>query len=763
MQYPTNRCRLFLFWISLSMIGMLFSACQSIVVPRIVLWHSFSTDQAAIIDAAVERFGEIFDDVIVVSSYVPPDDLIDRYKETASQGLGPDIFIASSDILVELADAGLIRTLPTGTLNPATYFTASLAPITYKDAIYGVPFAMRPLAMYYNQLVIDNPATTLSDLVTQAETGTGVAINTQFSQILWGVQSFGGKILNDDGQIVLNQGAFTNWLNWLLTANANPGMFLSRDTTTLRQLFVDGRVAYYTGTASELLDLQSLMGEDAVGVVPLPSGVNGVSGPLMQVDALMFNASSSEAGYERARDLALFLTNLEQATTFMRDLHLVPANRRVRVDLRTYPAIAGFIAQTRQTVAVPYLPQVTELLAQGDDALLRVLEGVVEPNVAADELTTRINAQFGLETTQPLTSCELSGDLELWHGLTGEPAGYLTDFVSSLNARCLSFRMNTTFVADSELVNTYIEAFTNNEAPDILLTSSASLQRLVNAASIRNIERDMMQSFSQISQATVSILGVPYGIPISLSGNVFYYNADIISDAPVTIDELLIAGSPSLSLSRSTDDMLWTLTAYNGISMRDDVVVPDLDKIMTWLDWLSRASNTEHVEVVANSFLRRTRFIAGESIYYVDSSLELAELAEAMGESLGVAQFPTGTSSSASPLVTSLALFINAKTDQTEAALAFATQITDVEEQESMVDRLRWIPANIIADQNMVADPELATIDQIMQTGIVINNHSDQILAEISRSIDTFFRGDRTVDVIAQELFDSLQEIEVRG
>ena len=288
------------------------ASCQSIVVPRIVFWHSFPAEQGAVIDAAIDRFSEIFDDVIVVSSYVPAGELIDRYIETASQGLGPDVFIAPGDVLVDLADNGLIQSLPSNLLNPSTYFTSALASVTYKDARYGVPFAMRPLAMYYNQALVDIPATTLGELATQAEGGTGVAINTQFSQVLWGIQAFGGMIINDDGQIVLNQGAFSNWLSWLLSANANPGMYLSRDATTLRQLFVDGRVAYYTGSASELSELQTLMGEETVGVVPLPSGVNGTSGPLMQIDALMFNTASSEVGHERARDLVLIGIKIRQ-------------------------------------------------------------------------------------------------------------------------------------------------------------------------------------------------------------------------------------------------------------------------------------------------------------------------------------------------------------------------------------------------------------------------------------------------------------------
>lgn len=746
----------------LAVVGMfILTSCQSVLTPRVVLWHTWEGEEASVINSAVARFSEIFDDVVVVASSVPADDIVERYIIASEQGLGPDIFIAPNTSLSELADAGLIEPIPDDTLNPSLYYTASLATATYHNQLYGVPFAMRPLAMYYNRTLVGTPATTLSELLTQAESGTGSAINTQFRQILWGIQGFGGQLVDDNGRVILNQGAFTNWLNWLLTANANPEIFLSRDATTLRQLFIEGRVAYYTGMASELAGIRAEMGHDTIGVAPLPAGPSGASGPLMQSDLLMFNSSSSPSSHESALELAVFLTNLEQSNTFMRDLQLVPTNRRVRVDLRTYPAIAGFIEQTRTSVSIPYLPQVTRLIEEGDNTLLQVLEGVLEPNTAADQLTTTINAEFGLDTVEVPQSCDLVGDITLWHSLTNSAESYLETLKTRLNVNCFDFDLEIVYVPATDIVSAYLEVYNLPDAPDIVLTESTNITELAEASAISSIDREMMQAFSPVAQQTVTSSSTPYGVPVAINGNVFYYNRDIVADAPVTTDALLVEASPPFAISRNTSGMFWTLTAYNGISIVDNAIIADEEQLTAWVSWLQRVRNAGHINITANQFLRNSQFVQGQSVYYIDSSLKLAELSADMGDALGVAQFPTGTSPFASSIVTSLALTINPESEKFDTALAFAQLVTDVEEQDNMVEALRWIPSNTTADANLSTDPALATIASVLQRGVVIKSGKDTLLSEVGRAIDRAFRTDQSAEEIATDLFVALSEGEI--
>ena len=759
MLHQITKYKMLRFILTILLIGLFLSSCQTLLEPRIILWHSWEGNQAEVTSAALARFSEIFDTPII-ASYIPADEMLDRYMSTASQGLGPDIFVASGENLRELADANLIEPLASDAITQSLYYTTSLATMTYQEKLYGVPLNMRPLAMYYNREMVSIPATTLSELLLQAEEGIGVAINSQFSQIVWGIQAFGGQLLDNEGQVILNQGAYTNWLNWLLNANANTQVYLSRDVTTLQRLFTDGEVAYYTGSASELTEIRTTMGANKVGVVPLPAGPNGASGPLIEVDALMFNSFSSQSSRDMALKLAQFLTNLEQSNTFMRDLDFVPTNRRVRVDLRTYPAIAGFIAQTRTAVALPHLPQVTYLLEQGDESLLRVIEGVIDSNTAADELTRRVNSEFGLATVENEETCDLDGEIMLWHSLNSIDVTYLNQLATTLNLRCPKFRLILNYVPTNSLVSAYIEVFDKNDAPDMILTSTSTLQSLVQAGAVTSIESDQMQTYSPISQATVSLGGRPYGIPLALISNVFYYNSDIVADTPVTTDELLVKRSAPFILSRNADQMLWTLTAYNGIAVSNDQIVPNLEQLTTWLQWLTRVKATDYITITSNKFLQTNRFEQGESAYYIGSNLELMDLSAALGDSLSVGVFPTGTSPFASPLVTSLALFTNPNSSHIDTATALSSVVTSTEQQETMVKTLEWIPTNTSAVESLNSDHTLSTIMSIMQTGVAINDNPSDVLSTISRAIDQIFTAGHAADVVAQELFDTLSTVE---
>lgn len=108
--------------------------------------------------------------------------------------------------------------------------------------------------------------------------------------------------------MILDQGGFANWLGWLKNAQSTPGMIrrhagvARRDDVTLRNLFVNGEAAYYIGTPDVLLSLQELLGEETVGVVPLPAGPTAPAGPLLDVDAIMFNHASSSNQTKLALD-----------------------------------------------------------------------------------------------------------------------------------------------------------------------------------------------------------------------------------------------------------------------------------------------------------------------------------------------------------------------------------------------------------------------------------------------------------------------------
>lgn len=378
---------------------MLLSGCRLSATRYILLWHSWNEAETAVLETALAHFADIHPTIKVVAVAVPPDDLRQRYQETAVGGLGPDLLIGSSDWLVPLVTEELVRDIGPEALDDRNYQSVAMTSLTYEDGIYGLPLSLRSAVLYYNANQVAEPARDLDELVEQAAAGQAVAIGTRFERAFWGIRAFGANFFEPQtAEPPQPQQAFVKWLVWLKQVQDEPGIILGRDGLALRQLFVEERVAYYVGEQDELPLLREALGKEAVGVVRLPSGPDGPAGPILHVETLYFNSASSERQQAAALTLGRFLTNAEQGAVFMRETDRVSANRRVRVDSRAFPIVSGFAKQVQTAVLPPQDPAWREVVAGGEDVIVRVLAGEEEAGTAV--------CTFLAEISQPSLVCD---------------------------------------------------------------------------------------------------------------------------------------------------------------------------------------------------------------------------------------------------------------------------------------------------------------------------------------------------------------------
>jgi maltose-binding protein MalE len=111
----------------------------------------------------------------------------------------------------------------------------------------------------------------------------------------------------------------------------------------------------------------------------------------LQTEGLLFSNVSSANQRVLALALAQFITNAEQQTTLMRTAGLLPANRRVQVNVALEPVIAAMLTQVRTAAPLPNSPTLETLFRLGDSAYSQVLEGEIDPVTAAANLTAALN------------------------------------------------------------------------------------------------------------------------------------------------------------------------------------------------------------------------------------------------------------------------------------------------------------------------------------------------------------------------------------
>ncbi len=377
----------------------------------ILLWHSWDVSGTETLARLTEEFEAIHPATHVVTIGVPPDDLLNGYKNTARLGLGPDLLLAPNPWIPELVAEDLIRPLPPQDLETFEFIPAAADTLIYEGNSYGLPLTMSPIMLYVNTELAPQPVATLDELLAAAGAEKTVGLNINFDAAYWGIQTMGAGLFSEDGVLQLNASGLEAWLNWLAKARETPGMILTRDDAVLYQMFTEGELAYYIAVPEqlpefrELLNTQNEDGElvERVAIYPLPAGDEGEAGPIMVTESFLFSPASTAQQAETALALASFLTSAEQGTELMRALELAPASRETRVNSRIYPVSSSVFLQGETAVALPAELDSELWLLAGNAMITAVMSGEMEAQAAMCQFGRTLSEESELEVD--LTGC----------------------------------------------------------------------------------------------------------------------------------------------------------------------------------------------------------------------------------------------------------------------------------------------------------------------------------------------------------------------
>lgn len=672
---------------------------------RVLLWHMWNESDATLLNQLLERFHQVYPEITVISIAFSPEELQEQFALTVDRGLGPDLIIAPHLWTQDLADPDLIEAVDEDTVDLGIFNPDAVETLRYQEQLFGVPLALQTAALYYNRNLVDEPPATLDAVLERAADGYGIAIDTNFEAAFWGVQAFGGRLLDGEERVVLNQGGFANWMEWLREANSVPNVLLDNDVDVLRELFVSGQVAYYVGSSSELSNIRASLGQDAIGVAPLPAGPNDAAGPFLTTEAFFFSTASSPAQAERARLLVQFLTNPEQQRKLARDTGRIPANAQVRIDRRITPAVASFVEQSKTAVPLRLSPPIFETINRGRDTYVQVLEGLTSPAEAALALTEAVNESQGMETLALVTevSCESVGTVEVWHSWPESQTPALEEVAAAYHQLCPGLSVVYRSFLPSELFANYRKAVVEGGGPDLLLTSSDQTAQLVQADLIQDISDSLSPEFQQryipAAPDTVRVGSRLYGLPIALDTFALYFNAYLVSEAPVDLSDLLAQiGSDRALVAPSTpfEALHWGASAFGGrVFDAGGALVLNDPGAVEWLEWLHAAQSASGVSFVRSQEEAVDQFVAGEAVYLTGGPRLLPDLQQRMGRAgVGVAPLPSGPEGPSGPILKTHALMLNPKAGNPKAAVEFARYVTGAESQRTLMEMAQAVPAN---------------------------------------------------------------------
>lgn len=696
------------------------------------VWYNWAQSEAAALNEVrrdfMSRCPESF--IHLININIEEERQLKEASHLLEQGEGPDLFIVSNKEFRQLISQGLVRDISDLVERD---FLQQFVPVALEDLrtegkLYGLPVSMQMDGLYYNKQLVSTPPIDLDDLLNQVDSEHPVVIQVGITDAYWGMSAFGGKLFDAEGRLALNEGAFANWLSWLQEAQNQPGILLKEDQREAFTLFAEGKAAYFAGHKKWLSELQSILGEDELGVTPLPSGPLGASAPLLSVQAVMLSAKTIETQNDLALEFAKYVTSVESQSRLVKEANIVPAN--VNVDTSQNPAIAGFLEQAKTAVNAPKAPQTSTIFDWGNTIYENVLENNLNPDEVLANFTKFVNETHGivLEGQEPVADCQEAGELLLWHSwpdavpsttetevLTSTAQSSvptpqtdsLTQLITEFNRYCPDVQVIANYVGADELPNRLSAALDAGTSPDFFLAPHDLIEPLSDKGLIKPItsllNRSALIGYLPEAMSALEYEQEFYGLPQSMTQMALYSNTDLVKQPASTVNDLFASASPEspLALDSSFYGAFWGISTFSEALFNEQgQLMLEPSDLVQWLEALQVVSQQAGILFSSDQEELQKLFATGKVAYMVAGPEALKPLTKALGaKKIQVTALPSGLRGEASSFLEIEAFLFSgaARETQTKLALTFAQFATSGANQALLAQSANLVPTNSAA------------------------------------------------------------------
>jgi ABC-type sugar transport system permease subunit/maltose-binding protein MalE len=376
------------------------SATPAVAAPvELVLWHSYSGAERDVFDEILKGYNASHPEVRVTALPIPYDAFADKLTSAMGVGKGPDVFIfPGHDRLGDWAAQGLAEPLEHAIDGEVVrrFTPSALQALTVPQGsrmLFGLPIAMKSLALIYDGAKVPQAPRTLEELaaeakrLTDASTGTyGLAMDWALTYTEAGfLHGFGGRILDEKGQPSLNAKGNAEALTWVKGLR-DQGL-LPREITgaMVSSLFNDHKAAMIVAGPWFLGDIKP--GID-VRVAPLPAGPAGPVRPYLGVEAVIL--SSRSAHKKEGLELMLALTS-DEAARYRLEKAGTPVCNRAAWDGAKDQRLQGFRAQAELAIPMPSAPAMRHVWTPMDATMVKIIGQGMDADAALGEAQRRVS------------------------------------------------------------------------------------------------------------------------------------------------------------------------------------------------------------------------------------------------------------------------------------------------------------------------------------------------------------------------------------
>ena len=328
-------------------------------------------------------------------------DIRDQLAVAAPAGKGPDIIVGAHDWLGQLVTNGLIA--PIDFAKQKDFSPVALNAFTWGKNLYGVPYAIESIGLFYNKNLVPNPPKTWDELLTigrkisdKANKKYGFVIPQPDPYHTFPMMSAAGGYVfgtNPDGTLnpldvgLNNQGAVRG-LELLVQLIKEGIMPTGIDYPTMMSLFKEGRMGMIVTGPWAIAEIREAKVNYGFTKIPMIDGK--APRPFVGVQGFMISSFSKNKMLAKAFLNDYIATEATMNALFNKDPR--PTAHLALAAKITDPDIIGTFESANAGIPMPAIPEMASVWTAWSNALELIFNGKMTPQKALDEAVTQIIA-----------------------------------------------------------------------------------------------------------------------------------------------------------------------------------------------------------------------------------------------------------------------------------------------------------------------------------------------------------------------------------
>lgn len=327
----------------------------------VVLWHAYQGEERAALEATIADFNATDSGTRIKPVSVAYDAFADKITNAVPNGNGPDLFIFAHDRIGDWVAGGLVEPVEyyVDELLADSYAYDAIAAMAYRGSLYGLPLAVKSVALFYRTDLVEAPPRTTVELAQWSTEHPGVYALAYTNIDLYGhaawLHGHGGQVFDADGKLALATPESVAALEYARSLVRHGIVPNETDAPLVATLFNEGKAAMAISGPWFIADIADGV-PWAVTTLPVVSATGKNAAPFLGAEGVLMSARARDK--DRAFAAMRALASDDSAIRRVRTAKQVVPNLAAyeQPDIGDDRVLGAFRAQLEHTVPMPATP-----------------------------------------------------------------------------------------------------------------------------------------------------------------------------------------------------------------------------------------------------------------------------------------------------------------------------------------------------------------------------------------------------------------------